>query len=149
MVPPPKARFPLTMRSAGGSLRRASWWSLRRTALRSLGRCGRPKISVPANWKRIVYMYTSIIIQHHPTSSNIIHHHPTSSSYLWHYLQLRFALFRSAKLTSIHGRCNLRTPHIVNPCCLTHPFFAAGLKLRCLQRGCDRSCRLLVHSVRK
>jgi len=77
MVPPPKARFPLTMRSAGGSLRRASWWSLRRTALRSLGRCGRPKISVPANWKRIVYMYTSIIIQHHPTSSIIIqHHHP-------------------------------------------------------------------------
>ena len=78
IVPPPKACFPLTMRSAGGSLRRASWWSLRRTALRSLGRY---KISVPANWKRIVYMYTSIIIQHHPTSSIIIQHHPTSSSY--------------------------------------------------------------------
>ena len=77
MVPPPKARFPLTMRSAGGSLRRASWWSLRRTALRSLGRCGRPKIFCASQLETdCLHVY----IHHHPTSSNIIQHHPSSSN---------------------------------------------------------------------
>ena len=77
-----KGTFPIDDAQRRGVVTSRFVVALRRTALRSLGRCGRPKISVPANWKRIVYMYTSIIIQHHPTSSNIIHHHPTSSSYL-------------------------------------------------------------------
>jgi hypothetical protein len=129
------------MRSAGGSLRRASWWSLRRTALRSLGRY---KISVPANWKRIVYMYTSIIIQHHPSSSNIIqHHHPIILSLALSSTQVCFVPKRQTYIRPWALQLVNTMPHIVNPCCLTHPFSAAGLKLRCLQRGCDRSCRLL------